>query len=257
MKSLRLTFLLGAVLWHSTLHAMMNAATAQIGGPAQVVGTCPANCKLIQSINNVATAEDNNGIRVNFEWATATLPAELKMVGFTVSVKLVLKNDKTVESDERNTGPNERSALFIVQGPVTNRNINLSDVKAGSVTVKANAITTNTPTVNVTSKEILGDDGAEVNMRVRWTPPAVSSPCLAERMVNVSGSAENAGGIRFEGGEIVRLSAGTAVIRLRGVGIRRKDMKNLQANLTVTSVALSCALAKPLTAFGSGTGSNQ
>ena len=255
MKSLRLAFLLCALTLQHFAPTALTATTPQVLGSAEVTGTCPANCQLVQSVN-VSPAEDGNGIRVGVDWTTAALPTGVNLVSFTLSVKLVLKDNKTVDSGERRANPNERSALFVLQGPGTNRNINLADVKSGTAVVKASAMTASNPTVNVTSKEITGDDGAQVNMRVRWTPPPANSPCLAERTVLVAASAENAGGIKFDGSEMVRLSAGSAIVRLRGVGLRRKDMKNLQANLNVGPVFLSCSQAKSFQSFGGATGSN-
>lgn len=257
MKSLRLTLLLGAILLHGTPAATLTASSAAQIGVAEITGVCPANCKLIQSVS-VSTAEDGNGIRVGVEWTTSPLPTGVEMVGFNVSVKLVLKDNKTIESNVQNHGPTVRQALLIVQGPATNRNINLSDIKSGTAIVKANAKTPsgNAQSLTATSKEIIGDDGAEVNMRVRWTPPApASSPCFAERTVVVRASAENAGGIKFEGTAAPRLSAGTVLVRLRGFGIRRQELKNLHASLEVSPVFLTCGSAKLFQSF-SGTGSN-
>ncbi|MBL8208048.1 MAG: hypothetical protein JNM09_27695 [Blastocatellia bacterium] len=256
MKSRRsgLTFFLCLLLLPSTPFALRPTASTQVFGGAEISGSCPSGCKLVQNIT-VAPAEDSNGIRIGINWTTSSLPSQVKMVGFNVSVKLVLKDNKTIDSGEQNHGANASSALVIVQGPATNRNINLSDVKSGTVTVKANAKTTSNPTVNVTSKEIIADDGVQVNMRVRWTPPAVNSPCLAERKVGIIASAENAGGIKFEGSGGAQLSAGTAVVQLKGVGIRRKEMKNLQASLDAKPALLTCGTTKPIQSFG-GTGSN-
>ena len=233
----------------------VSAALPQILGTAEITGSCPANCKLVQSINNIITAEDSNGVRVSFSWTTAQLPAGMNMVGFTVSAKLVLKDNKAVESGEQSVGANASSATVLVRGKFLNRNINRSDVKAGSAIVKANAITTSNPTVNVTSKEIVGNDGAEVNMLVKWTAPSVASPCLAERTVSINASAQNAGGIKFEGGTAAKLTANSATVRLRGLGLRRKEMKNLQASVQMAGVALSCGLAKSIQSF-SGAGGN-
>lgn len=255
MKSLRLTFLLGAMLWHGTPATTLTAASSpQIFDTVEIIGVCPTNCKLIQSVS-VSTAEDGNGIRVGVDWTTSALPAGVEMVGFNVSVKLVLKDNKTIESNVQNHGPTVRQALLIVQGPATNRNINLSDIKSGTAIVKANAKTTSNPTVNITSKEIVADDGVQVNMRVRWTPPTVNSPCFAERSGLIRASAENAGSIKFEGFGGAQLSAGTAVVQLKGVGIRRKEMKNLQASLEAKPVFLTCGTTKSFQSFG-GTGSN-
>lgn len=255
MNPFRLTLLLGAMLLHGTPAATLTASPSAQLGTVQLASSCPANCKLIQSVS-VSTAEDGNGIRVGVDWTTSSLPAELEMVEFNVSVKLVMKDNKTIESNVINHGATARSALVIVQGPTTNRNINLSDFKSGTAIVKASAKTLSNPTVNVTSKEIVGDDGAEVNMRVRWTPPTINTPCLAERTVLVNGSAENAGGIRFEGSVIdARLSAGSATVRLRGLGIRRKEMKNLQASVKMNTGVVICGTTKSFQSF-SGTGSN-
>lgn len=251
---LRVTILLGALLWHSTPFA--THATPQLLGNVEIIGSCPSNCKLVQSITNVTTAEDSNGVRVSFNWTALQLPAELKMVGFNVAAKLVLKDNKIVESGEVNVGATATSATVTVRGRILNRNINLSDVKSGTVTVKANATTTSNPTVNVTSKEILGNDGAEVNMLVKWTAPPAGSPCLTARTVLVSASAENAGGIKFDGSTSVKLSVNSATVRLKGVGIRRKEMKNLRASLSVSPVFLTCGLAQSIQSFGGGTGSN-
>ena len=255
MKLFRLTLLLGAVLLHGTPVTTLPAPLPAQIGTAQIIGSCPTNCKLLQSIS-VSTAEDGNGIRVGVDWTTSSLPAGIEMTGFNVSVKLVLKDNKTIDSSEQNHGANARSALVIVQGPATNRNINLSDVKSGTVTVKANAMTTSNPTINVTSKEIAGNDGAEVNMLVKWAALPAGSPCLADRTALVSASAENAGGIRFDGSVSARLSANSATVRLRGAGLRRKEMKNLQARLNVSPVFLTCGISKSIQSFGNGTGSN-
>ena len=257
MQSRYLSLFFGALLLlnlpSTTLPARMSA---QLFGGAQVVGTCPANCKLVQDITSIRTEESVEGVRVSVNWATAPLPAETQLVGFTVSVKLVLKDNKTADSGEVNIGGIAGSATVLVRGRIFNRNINLSDVKSGSALVKANVLTTNNPTVNVTSKEIIGNDGAEVNMRVRWTPPPIASPCLAERTVRVVASAQNASGIKFEGVESARLSAGSALVRLRGAGLRRNDLKNLQASLSVSTAALTCGLSKSMQSFGGATGSN-
>lgn len=248
--------IIGVLLLHSTPFAIRPTASTQVLGGAEIVGTCPSGCKLVTDITNIRTEESVEGVRVSINWATAQLPADIKLLSFNVSAKLVLKDNKTVESDPVNVTAPAGFTVVLVRGRIFNRNINLSDIKSGSATVKASAMTTSNPTVNVTSKEIVGNDGAEVNMLVKWTAPPAGSPCLAERMVNVSASAENAGGIKFEGSTSVKLSANSATVRLRGVGLRRKEMKNLKANLNVLAVVLTCGRAKSIQSFGNGTGSN-
>lgn len=256
MNALRRMFFLGAVLLHSAPHTLLTATTpTQIGG-VEIVGTCPANCQLVQNITDITTNNDNNGVRVTFRWTAAQLPVGMQMVGFKLAAQLVLKNGNIVNAPEQNVGATANNASVVLRGTIGNRNINVSDVKSGSVKVLANALTNNNPTIPVAAKEIVGNDGAQVNMRVRWTPPPAGSPCLAERTVNVFASAENAGGIKFDGSEIVRLSAGSVIVRLRGVGLRRKEMKNLQAQIQTNAVALTCGLSKPIQAASGGTGSN-
>ena len=255
-QTLRFTLLLCAMLLHSTPYATLPTAPTQLLGTVEVTATCPSGCKLVQNITTVTTAEDSNGVRVNLNWTLASLPAGVTMSHFTVSAKLTLKNNNTVDSGDVVFAANVTTAAVVVRGKILNRNINLSDVKAGSVIVKANAKSTSNPTVNVTSKEIVGNDGTEVNMLVKWTTPAVGSPCLAERTVLVSASAENAGGIKFDGTSNVKLSANSATVRLKGVGIRRKEMKNLKASLSVSPVFLTCGLTKSIQSFGGAQGSN-
>ena len=252
-QTFRLTFLLCALLLHSTPYATMPPAPApQLLQPgAEIAGTCPSGCKLVQNITTITTAEDSNGVRVSFNWTPGQVPAGVNMVGFTVSAKLVLKDNKTVESDPVNVGANASSATVLVKGAT----LNLPDVKAGSAIVKASALTASNPTVNVTSKEIVGNDGAEVNMLVKWIAPPLASPCLAERTVSINASAQNAGGIKFEGGTTAKLTANSATVRLKGLGLRRKEMKNLQASVQMAGVALSCGLAKSIQSF-SGAGGN-
>ncbi len=255
LQILRLMFLMCAMLLHSTPSAPGPLAQV-LGGTVAVTGTCPSGCQLVQNITTVTTAEDSNGVRVSFNWTLASLPPGVNLVGFNVSARLVLKNNNTVESGEVNVGANATSAAVVVRGRILNRNINLSDVKAGSVIVKANATSSSNPTVNVTSKEIVGNDGAEVNMLVKWTAPPAGSPCLADRGVSISASAENAGGIKFTGVGGAKLTANSATIRLHGVGIRRKEMKNLQASITAGTVFITCGLTKSLQSFGGAQGSN-
>ena len=254
-QTLRLTLLLTAMLLHSTPYATRPLAQV-LGGTVEITGNCPSGCKLVQAITTVTTAEDSNGVRVNSNWTLAPLPAGVTMSHFTVSARLVLKDNKTVESDEVVFAANVTTAAVVVHGKILNRNIKLSDVKAGSVIVKANAKSTSNPTVNVTSKEIVGNDGAEVNMLVKWTAPPVGSPCLADRGVSISASAENAGGIKFTGVGGAKLTANSATIRLHGVGIRRKEMKNLQASITAGTVLTTCGLTKSIQSFGGAQGSN-
>ncbi len=242
------------MLLHSTPYATRPSAQV-LGGPVEITGTCPSGCKLVQAITTVTTAEDSNGVRVSFNWTLVSLPPGVNMVGFNASAKLVLKNNNTVESGEVNVGANATSAAVVVRGKILNRNINLSDVKAGSVIVKANAKSTSNPTVNVTSKEIVGNDGAEVNMLVKWTAPAAGSPCLADRAATITASAENAGGIKFDGTVGAKLAANNATVRLRGPGLRRKEMKNLKASIATNPVFLICGTTKSIQSFGGAQGS--
>lgn len=252
MKARTLQFTVFLSIW--LLPLMPYAATAQLG-TVELSGSCPTGCKLVQNITNVTTAEDSNGVRVSFNWTLASVPAGVSLLGFNVSAKLVLKNNNTVESGEVNVGANATSATVVVRGRILNRNINLSDVKSGSVLVKANAKSTSNPTVSVTSKEIVGNDGAEVNMLVKWTAPAVA-PCLSDRAVVVSASAENAGGIKFDGSASAKLTANSATVRLRGPGLRRKEMKNLKASITASPAFIACGTTKSIQSFGGAQGSN-
>ena len=255
-QTLRFTLLLCAMLLHSTPYATLPTAPTQLLGTVEVTATCPSGCKLVQNITTVTTAEDSNGVRVNLNWTLAPLPAGVTMSHFTVSAKLTLKNNNTVDSGDVVFAANVTTAAVVVRGKILNRNINLSDVKAGSVIVKANAKSTSNPTVNVTSKEIVGNDGVEVNMLVKWTAPPAGPPCLADRGVTISASAENAGGIKFTGVGGAKLTANSATVRLNGVGLRRKEMKNLQASITAGTVLITCGLTKSIQSFGSGAGSN-
>ncbi len=254
-QMLRLTLLLCAMLLHSTPYATLPTAPTQLLGTVEITATCPSGCKLVQNITTVTTAEDSNGVRVNLNWTLAPLPAGVTMSHFTVSAKLTLKNNNTIDSGDVVFAANVTTAAVVVRGKILNRNINLSDVKAGSVIVKANAKSTSNPTVNVTSKEIVGNDGAEVNMLVKWTAPAAGS-CLADRSATISASAENAGGIKFDGVTTAKLTANSATVRLRGPGIRRKELKNLKASIGTSPVFITCGTTKSIQAFGGAQGSN-
>ncbi len=251
-----ITFFLGALLLQSLRLPLPAAPPPQILQGANVVTSCPDGCKLVQAITGISTKEDTNGVSVTFGWTLAQLPAEFNLVGVTVSARLVLKDNKIVESDKQSVAGTATNTTVIVRGRILNRNINLSDVKTGTVSVTANALTKTIPSITATSKEIIGNDGAEVNMLVKWTAPPLTTPCLAERTVSIRASAENAGGIKFDGSTTTKLSAGSATIRLRGVGLRRKEMKNLQASIQTDTVALSCGITKSFQAFGGAQGSN-
>lgn len=241
MKSLQLTAILLALVPQGTPYATRPATTA-LGQP-EIAGTCASACKLVQSISGITTEEDPNGVCVRFNWTVAQLSANTKIIGYTTTVILLLKNEKTVDATQ-NVGANTTAANVVVSGTIPNRNINLPDVKRIAVQLKANAVFTPNPTVTVTSKEIVGDDGAEVNMRVKWTPPTQPAPCQAETFGVIAASAENAGGVKFQGTQEARLGDGSAIVRLRGLGIRRKEMKNLQAEITPKNVPLTCTAAK-------------
>lgn len=250
------TFFLCLLVLQSLMLPLPAAPAAQIlQAGASVVTSCPSGCKLVQNITAVTTREDANGVSVTFGWTLAQIPAEFNLLGLAVSAKLVLKDNKIVESDKQNVAATATTATLTVRGKILNRNINLSDVKTGTVTVIANAITKTNPTITVTAKEIVGNDGAEVNMLVKWTPPSITTPCLAERTVGISASAVNAGGIKFDGGTTANLSSGSATVRLHGLGLRRNEMKNLQASIGTNSVALACGITKTFQAFGGAQGS--